>query len=290
VVSSATGVRIGLGCAAAAWGSLVVGSACGDGQGEITSFAPVERSLCDKIVECDCGQSFAALGLVAPLSCDGWTIADAVPYEYYGGIPDEDFRSSHEHDARSIDEQCLRQIAGRTDSASCTDTIDPYFALGHDCRDFCWPIVGPALEGYECGAQADCGRGLLCDAGECRDPCTPRVPLVRPGQGERCIQGECAPGLRCDADGVNDPLCTPLVATGNPCMGHRECASDYCPAGYCVDAPVTGGCGVDGACGPGTTCVEGPDGNPACVPIADGCTGLAEFTFALAVEVVAGGG
>lgn len=325
VVSTASGVRIGLGCVAAAWGSVVVGSACGDanGLGEFTSFAPLERSLCEKMLECGCGEAFAAFDLIPPLTCDGWTLADAFGYgqegdEYYYGYGYEGGYDQEEPLPVSVDEECVQRIAARIDALDCSLQ---FTAGGTDCRAFCWPIVGPRFAGEACSNQQDCGRGLVCDRDECRDPCLVRPPaegdpcdggndcgdalvcveapdgdgtgvcMVLPAAGQPCYFGQCAEGLRCDDAGPEDGVCERLTAVGQPCMGHLECESRYCPAGYCEMAPgELQPCGTSDACAPGTTCVEDEVGNETCQPAGDACRDLLQSVFELGEVVVTAGG
>lgn len=265
---------------------MIVPAACGgpDGQGEIVSLRPFEQALCEKVVECGCGEAFAAFGAAAPLDCEGWTLGDLLPTPddgyYYGdgygyGYGDGD---SYEALPASIDEQCVERIARRIDGVDC----DMFFASGpEDCREYCSPVIGPRLEGQGCLAQEHCGRGLRCHRGVCTDPCAVQPPAegdpcesfssqcgddlvcasdesewgicaALPGVGAPCIDGRCVAGASCGDDGV----CFEPAADGEPCSGHRQCASRYCPAGFCASAPAPNQpCGANDACAPGSECV-----------------------------------
>lgn len=104
-----------------------------------------------------------------------------------------------------------------------------------------------------CAADADCGRGRVCEDGlcvarpECRDdaecPDGSRC-LTPPG---RCISdGECNDALDCPAD---RPICQ-----DNQCVAGDECPGGCRPGAECVGGQcvVVGVCGED--CGPGTFC------------------------------------
>jgi hypothetical protein len=278
VVGATTGVRIGVGCAAAAWASMILPSACGDadGAGEIVSFQALEQALCEKALECGCGAAFAEFGAVAPLSCDGWSLDDIAPspeegYYAYG----DDYGNDYDPLPVSLDEECVRQIAARIDGLTCG------LAFGEplSCREYCPVFIGPRLEGQSCAIQEHCGRGLQCHRGECTDPCLVRPPaegdacvqddcgselvcsasdpdpgicVALPLAGAPCIDGRCATGLSCDGT-----VCFAPLSQGEACMGHGECASRYCPAGHCSTAPGPDQpCGANGACASGSECID----------------------------------
>lgn len=283
----------------------MVGTACGDknGVGEIWSTAPIDRALCEKLVECGCGEAFAELDAPVPLTCEGWTLASVL----YGGDDDDPYYYGYGYEGgyeggyyeplpASVDEECIRKLAQRIDAIDC----NLQFTDG-DCRDFCFPVIGPRFAGEPCDSQTDCGRNLICDRGECKDACAVRPPaegdqcddgndcgdelvcanedddtmgvcIALPVAGQQCYFGACAPGLVCEPDDTDNGTCRALTAVGNACMGHGECATNYCPAGYCEERPGPGqACGANGICGPGTDCVSDDDGNGLCVPLSNAC-------------------
>lgn len=323
MVSVAEGVRIGLGCALAAGAGVLPSVACGNGLGQTPSIVKLEQALCNKLVECGCGESFADSGLLLPVTCEGWTLADALSYGddgddgydygygYEGGYEEPDQLP------RSVDEQCLQQIVARVDGLAC----DAFFAVGGaDCHEFCWPVIGPRFAGEPCVTQSDCGRGLLCHHAECIEPCTmqppgegdpcesaaecpqglvcgeqldsdERVCVVLPTRGQPCYLGACAPGLGCGSDNSGNEVCVRLTEEGAPCMGHLECASRYCPAGFCALAPGENqGCGASDACAAGTECVEDEQGNATCRLVASQCFALLDSVLEVAISVSAAGG
>lgn len=317
MVDAKAGVRIGLGCAVAAWGSAMLGTACGDanGLGEVWSLTAIDQAVCEKLIECGCGEAFAELDAPLPLSCEGWTL-EIVPYSEEGYYYGYGYEGGYEGDSydetlpASLDEDCIRRITQRIQAADCSLQFS---ALGSDCSDFCFPIVGPRFAGEECNSQEDCGRNLLCHRGECKDPCLAKDPaegdpcdggndcgaglycsnedggdlgvcLGYPVAGQTCYFGDCAAGLRCDQNGGDEGTCVALTPADNPCMGHRECASGYCPGGYCAELPGAGQpCGADGACAPGAGCELDDEGGGTCVSYSNQCFDLFDDVLDLAL-------
>lgn len=318
MVDSGERVRIGIGCVVAAIGAFATSPACGNPDEESAGVEPVsltavDQALCHKLIECGCGEAFAQVGLVAPLSCEGWTLPDIYPDEggYYYGYGYEEGGYYDDPIQIAVDHECLQSFAQRIDALDCNLYLTE---VPQDCREFCWPLVGPRHEGEPCTSQLECGRGLLCAAGECRNPCLVDVPTqgascesrrdcdssfqvctsefegqggvcqALPSAGQACYFGECLPGVRCDQG-----TCVTPTLDGEPCMGHRECASNYCPAGYCRQAPGAGErCGADGACAAGAECLFTDDSVGTCVAIARQCTDLLDTLFDLGLVPVAG--
>jgi hypothetical protein len=313
VVDAKAGVRIGLGCVFAAWGSTMLNTACGDEnrRGEFVSIAPIDQALCEKLLECGCGDLFAQLEVDAPLTCEGWTLGsllyggyqdDGDDYYYgYGGYEGGYEGGYDEPLPISLDEDCVRKLARRIDEVDCSLQFTET-----DCSEFCSPVVGPRQEGEPCARQDECGRGLVCHRDECRDPCLVRDPVegdpcdggndcgpvlfcanedgdssgvcvAYPVAGQACYFGDCAPGLRCEQDGTVNGTCVALTPLGDACMGHLECASRYCPAGFCRDLPPPGSpCGAGGACAPGSDCVFDDEGGGTCVSDSNACENFFE--------------
>lgn len=295
---------------------MIVPAACGgpDGEGQIISVQPLERALCEKVLACGCGEAFVAYGAVPPLDCEGWSLVDLLPNldeGYYYGYDDGggyvDDYDSYESLPVSIDEQCVQRLADRIEGADC----ELFFASApQDCRESCSIVIGPRLEGQGCLSQQHCGRGLRCHHGVCTDPCAVQAPAegdvcesfssdcgkglvcvsdggdegictALPGPGAACPDGRCTAGASCGDDGV----CFEPAADGEPCTGHRRCASRYCPAGYCEPAPAANEpCGANGACAPGSECVFEDDrdvcrstGPVECVALLDALLQVSTF-------------
>lgn len=293
--------RIGLCCSVAAAASALVGGACGDGDGVgPRQQQALVHALCDKLVECGCSES---LRVPVPLDCSGWSIAfEGTPQPYYGY---EGYGYDEPEPSLTLDVDCLERYAEAIAHASCDG---PPIQL--PCEERCQPYFGPGLEGEPCATEYGCGRGLFCvgyyDAygeshGECRNPCSIHgaregercdsigcepglfcgatldfefpVCARPPSIGQPCDMGDCGPGARCD----DSETCVRLSPIGEPCMGHRECESVYCPAGFCEARPIAGSpCGIDGVCSEGTTCVATPDAVGLCITAPALCESMFE--------------
>lgn len=97
----------------------------------------------------------------------------------------------------------------------------------------------------------DCSEELYCHP-------TMRVCTERPEIGEACL-GTCAEGATCreDPPGSSEAVCVEATENGLACMGHFECASQYCPAGFCDDLPEVGeSCRGTSLCAGDLICVD----------------------------------
>lgn len=159
------------------------------------------------------------------------------------------------------------------------------YCLAGVCRDLSRSAFGTAGEpcdlgslcdeGLECidavcqrlpGAGEPCLAGYLCDDDS---SCYETFCASRPGVGEPCSFDECGPGGYCGVDPVDGVSeCRPAGDVGDRCMGHRQCSSGNCPAGFCEEpAGVGDPCGGQLPCGPGLRCDAGQ-----CRPAGDGVT------------------
>lgn len=92
-----------------------------------------------------------------------------------------------------------------------------------------------------------CVDGLLCnyDIMRCAEP---------PAAGLPCLSGECAPGAWCD-NSLDFSLCVAGLPLGDACTGHRQCATGFCPAGFCDARPALGeSCAGTLVCEVGASC------------------------------------
>lgn len=269
-----------------AWTGLVValgvGTGCGPGPGrEDVAIQRLETEVCEKLAECSCDES--------PLACGDWPL-ELEPSPL---------------DPVAFDPGCVERWSSWVEALSCQAPALPRYA------DVCALYHGTGRPGEPCEVTAvdysDCGRGLLCIAGQCRDPqrtpvgglgqpcdlgqrceadlvclagecqrlpsagepcvdfrCAPEATCIDercralPGPGERCPEGQCNEGARCSFDDeVGALVCERLGDVGDPCMGHRDCVSGNCPAGFCQDpAEVGDRCSDRLPCGPGQFCVD----------------------------------
>jgi hypothetical protein len=104
-----------------------------------------------------------------------------------------------------------------------------------------------ADEGESCSNFA-CREDLVCDFEN--DRC-----VVLPSVGDSCFQGACAEGAFCVADPADPTMgtCTAPGELDEACMGHRQCESGYCPAGFCRELPGKGE-ECFGTCADGLAC------------------------------------
>lgn len=136
--------------------------------------------------------------------------------------------------------RCVME-AGEGQSCSNAPCADGLWCNGND--NVCH---APGGEGDTC--DVGCREGLVCnyDADLCEAP---------PSVGAPCPWGECATGAWCDFAATPEGVCRAGAALAEPCMGHRECASGYCPAGFCDRLPALGeSCRETFACAVGTSC------------------------------------
>lgn len=106
--------------------------------------------------------------------------------------------------------------------------------------------------GQPCGYADACAEGFTCqyDIGTA-------ICAELPDAGESCgSTGRCRDDLDCRFDPMlGDSLCFARVGLGEPCSGHRQCTSGYCPAGACVPLPGRGeSCAGTSACADGLFC------------------------------------
>lgn len=136
---------------------------------------------------------------------------------------------------------------------------------GERCDD-----VG-CVEGLFCGRSGRCvppgEAGEACEGNTCRDGlwCDWDLGQCAPlpnGEGQPCPIGECGGRLWCDTSNDPEGECRLRAPFGDPCTGHRQCESGFCPAGFCVELPLEGeSCANANACANGLVC----DGE-VCIP------------------------
>lgn len=135
---------------------------------------------------------------------------------------------------------CRRaEIGERCDDVQCVEGATCDYTTGR-CRSL-------GDEGDGC-FDFGCREGLACDFEN--DRC-----VTLPSAGEPCFQGQCAEDFFCVTDPV-DPTIQTCNAPGeldDPCMGHRQCESGYCPAGFCKELPGDGET-CFGTCADGYSC------------------------------------
>lgn len=153
-----------------------------------------------------------------------------------------------------------------------TDCARGLFCLADACRDPRRTALG--TEGEPCDLADRCDAGLACSESLCirlpgaGDPCLFGYLCngesycdgifceSRPGPGEPCGSAECREGSFCSSNPTSGQSeCQPAGDVGDPCMGHRQCLSGNCPAGFCEEPAGEGDpCGGQLPCGPGLIC------------------------------------
>lgn len=251
--------------------------------------------FCARLEECDCGE---AARFATPEDCREWASGLQEAVETLVDDP-----------GLVYDATCVGTVLGQYLDLACTPGADPYaeldpeaIASAQECVAPCAPISGGLRVGRPCmrfdALSSNCEPGLHCDGGQCRSWCPPVRDVGDACQAhadcgyvlycdfgdnrcqayaqldERCEERACAAGLQCVADDPTDPAsalrCQPMPEAGEPCMGHAECTTGYCPAGSCAPLPApgescsgTGICDEDSEC-IGEVCVGLPDLGEAC--------------------------
>lgn len=119
-----------------------------------------------------------------------------------------------------------------------TLVCEPLPQLGESCVESgCAPGLGCLYE--DDGSSAQC--------------------VKLPGLGGSCVELLiCKDELRCDLDPQTmTAVCVGPSAIDEPCAGHSECDSGYCPAGFCAALP-----GKGDSCAGTSACAEGLDCDP----------------------------
>lgn len=244
----ARSVALALLAAAAAAGAL---QACTAGPGrEDVAIQRLQTLLCEKALACSCGSPTNDFG--EPIACGEWDPPRL-------GAPNDDYygRSS----PLAFDPSCVERWVTWVDELSCQAERPSYADL---CPLYHGTLrAGEPCESYEL-ISSDCGRGLFCIAGVCRDP----LRTSFGGQGEPCDLGDrCDDGLACSFA----ELCLRLPGPGEPCLDDYLCNPESsCDDDLCVALPGPGQRCDAGECQPGSFCRFDPvDGSTECLSLGD---------------------
>jgi hypothetical protein len=229
------------------WGALALGawvSAC-DADDDRTE-VPIEEAA-DRIVDafckrhfgCNCDYTHYDSDLECSSAATGWV---------------ERLRTQGESHGLEYRPGCIGGWLDRIAEAGCRP---PAEEEQQTCVRPCAPYVGDRDRGEPCEFLGDgvsqCAAGLVCSGGSCEDPCEGWTPDVRVGAGGSCAERTCADDLVCD--GTRTCVAPELTADGEPCTGHGECRSGYCPAAFCAPMPKLGeSCRGAGVCAEGLDC------------------------------------
>lgn len=233
--------------------------------------------VCDRMFSCDCPEN--GRFYESKDQCENTTRALA-----------DQLRLASDGQGLTWDPSCLGAVLDTIDDAGCGASFDVDF--DDECVAPCLYLHGNKSAGTPCevyGNQvSDCDQGLTCINGTCAEPCgdgtgDPRGDVgdscqngcrdglfcdfnvdrceKLPTVGQGCDLGQCAEGSFCEAEDLADPM-SPLVCKAprglsEPCRGHAQCESGFCPAGFCSDLPEKGeSCRGTFVCAPGFDCVE----------------------------------
>lgn len=290
--------------------------ACVAGPGrEDVELQRLTTRMCEKARECGCAEPPSEVETGAdPAECGGWPPlgldSDDAPSDSGRAFDPScverwtswvDTVSCEAPTLPSYADLCPLYHGTRRDGEECfesslveTECERGAYCIASVCRDLSRTAFGTAGEpcdlgslcdeGLECvdavcqrlpGAGAPCLSGYLCDE---ETFCNGTSCESRPGVGEPCSFDECRAGDYCGVDPVDGVSeCQAAGDVGDRCMGHRQCISGNCPAGFCEEPAAAGDpCGGQLPCGPGLLCDAGqcrPAGDGA--PAASACTLLA---------------
>lgn len=240
----------------------------------------LSSAICDRVFSCRCdqGRRYDRIEMceqdAAQLALELETLPDQFP-----GLE------------LTYDAACMGTIIDAYADIGCSPTLP---AEDEDaCTPPCHYYHGSQQPGQLCEIYgvgvSDCAQGLQCFGGECVDPCDALPDDLLPGEGDACSDEECAgdlvcdfetdrctalpragepclwgsvcvEGLFCDAVDPNDPMserqCFAPRPLAEPCRGHVQCQSGYCPAAYCERPPGNGDACTAEICDKGLDCVD----------------------------------
>ncbi len=215
--------------------------------------ATLDRAFCQRIEACECPASVYA-------SIDDCT--DEV------GVMVDNLMETQQRTGLAYDPSCFGEYVAALDERGCGGRSQPEAGCTRPCK----PLHGDLRPGAQCTRADgfdDCAQGLVCEyvcevepcLERCVDPCLDTGQddcgghrcgaaevcfydeggarcVTRPSAGMPCVQGVCADDSQCEFDpNTGEALCVARRELGEPCTGHRFCASGYCPAGFCAAVP-----------------------------------------------------
>ncbi|MEM7158526.1 MAG: hypothetical protein AAF799_37145 [Myxococcota bacterium] len=208
----------------------------------------LRAAVCDRVIECGCRD--VQYANIEECHED----VDELVTELYANVDTLEYNPS-----------CMGYIVQRFLDLGCSPDADrPTF---NDPP--CWLLNGDKQAGDSCNhirqAATECAPGLYCRAGICTDVALIDTPPVQAALGEPCPDRWCEGGSYCNANSicqrlptVGEPcwsrecynarcesvedewVCVPRIAEGEQCRGHSQCATGYCPAGFCLPRPKLG--------------------------------------------------
>jgi hypothetical protein len=264
-------VEWGMACGLA----VVLGSSCKEAPRIAVEDVESELlgSWCEAMFDCDCPEGTLYFD---EADCASAAELIATGLQMYAGT------MGYHYDA-----SCVGEFVARIEDRGCA----PAAAGSDECEPPCNALFGERGIGESCEDIGDglstCKQGLVC-YGTCEDPCGAQGGAHL---GERCEEVGCAEDLFCKPNfdfteyrcarppevgqpcpdnvcegdafcALPDPMalanvCIAPRENGEPCMGHSQCQSTHCPAGYCAELPGRGDSCPAQVCDTGLTCREG---------------------------------
>lgn len=102
------------------------------------------------------------------------------------------------------------------------------------CNSDTLSCVERASVGEACNATNACVDEAICNLAEGVCSAFPQTA------GALCLNGECGDGLWCDPSQGFGGTCMATQPLGDPCTGHAQCETGFCPAGSCAPRPGEG--------------------------------------------------
>jgi hypothetical protein len=203
----------------------------------------LEAEYCELLFSCDC-QGMALESLEA---CGEYVRSSLEQVQPPPGV-----------EGLVYDPYCMGELIDGIAALGCSTPTDD----DADSCQRCFLYHGEKREGEVCHAAShgidsysDCGKRLRCNATECSGTtCTGTCVDPCLGIGSPPCGG-CNDGSYCDPA---TEQCMPIAegkANDEPCTGHAQCDSGYCPAGFCAQLPEKGeSCEGTFVCAEGLTC------------------------------------
>lgn len=263
---------------------------CTAGPGrEDVALQRLETALCEKALECGCSDE--------PLVCGEWPPLGLIDQSTRTFDPSCVERWTTWLDTQSCQSPVLPRYADlcplyhgtlregepcRWDGFTDTECERGLYCITDACRDPRRIAFGGS--GQPCDIGERCDDGNVCFRERCERPPSAGEPCLEyicdadarcedercvalPGPGQACTNA-CRSGAFCRFDPTTGfGECLTIRNVGEPCQGHRECASGNCPAGSCEYPAELGDlCSNRLPCGPDQFCAEGQ-----CAAIGSAC-------------------
>ncbi|MGE0325550.1 MAG: hypothetical protein AB7K71_19080 [Polyangiaceae bacterium] len=207
--------------------STFIAAACsssdGGGGGGVTSVSEEQyaelyaKGACAGFYKCDCPPS------------DVYEFADQAECEALVTQEMLDYQASNRSEGQVFDPECAAQRINSFQGNVCVDEVWDFTHCGS-----CPAYHGTVRKGEACSG-GDCGRGLSCLDGVCKDSCE------RAALGEECVASvnKCETGMSCV--GTDIGVCGEALGEGEACADGAGCGEDLrCFSGVCTRVALPG--------------------------------------------------